>query len=114
MTELVCMKQYSDRQDDFKHFRYAVADAVVDACKVIKSETCLRNFWNRMTELLTAQDTSWQSVEAVLYGEKPREGIPNWLARLPMRPSHKVCMVFVQVCAPSRDMSEKTRQNACL
>jgi hypothetical protein len=35
-------EQPEDRQDDFKKFRYNVADAVVDACLVIGSDACMQ------------------------------------------------------------------------
>jgi hypothetical protein len=58
----------TDRQDDFKKMRYAVSDAVVDACTVIKSNVCLGNFCEALTQLMAAPECSWQEVEAVLYG----------------------------------------------
>ena len=76
MTSLIallrCPEDYdsqpADRQDDFKKFRYAVADAVVDACRVIMADVCLERFWHALTELMGADECSWQGVEAVLYG----------------------------------------------
>ena len=76
MTSLIALLRYpedydsqpADRQDDFKKFRYAVADAVVDACRVITADVCLERFWHALTELMGADECSWQGVEAVLYG----------------------------------------------
>lgn len=76
MNSLIALLRYpddydsqpADRQDDFKKFRYAVADAVKDACRVITADVCLERFWQSLTELMGAQTQSWQAVEAVLYG----------------------------------------------
>ncbi|MDA8532027.1 exportin/importin beta family protein [bacterium] len=76
MNSLIALLRYpddydsqpADRQDDFKKFRYAVADAVKDACRVITADVCLERFWRSLTELMGAQTQSWQGVEAVLYG----------------------------------------------
>ena len=35
---------------------------------VIKSGTCLENFWKAFSGLMSAEVCSWQKVEAVLYG----------------------------------------------
>jgi transportin-3 len=76
MNSLIALLRYpddydsqpADRQDDFKKFRYAVADAVVDACRVITADVCMERFWKSLTDLMAAEVQSWQGVEAILYG----------------------------------------------